>query len=167
MEHSSLERSQVVNLNFTGPSVVVWKLTISDASSERCSDSQLSSAKGSQFDWLGMGRWTHDIAFTFSMTVCRSIPPHVCASDETAWPAPGVENEDLSSSHSMTPSAGLWQTFLRRAPSRTLKALSSSYVNHGPGAPMRQLCACLQRLKTRLTNEEKCQGQDYKHIGLF
>lgn len=35
MEHSSLQQSQVINLNFTGPSVVVWKLTISDASSER------------------------------------------------------------------------------------------------------------------------------------
>lgn len=47
MEHSSLEWSQVINPNFAGPSVVVWKLTISDASSERGSDSQLSSAKGS------------------------------------------------------------------------------------------------------------------------
>lgn len=144
------------------------KLTISDASSERLWFSALL-CKG-VIVWLaGDGKvdtW-HCLHLRLRQHT-RSIPPHIYARQ---MKQPGQHQErkmNRGSSHTMTPSAGLWQTFLGRAPSRTLKALSSSSVNYGPGAPMRQVCVPAYTATRRwLTNEEKCQDQDYKHIGVF
>lgn len=122
IKHSSLAQSYVINPNFAGSSAVVKKLITLDASSERGSDAQLSSASVAKCSLLGHGReggHIYMVAFIFGTTACRFIPPHIWASDGTTLPAPGLENEGLSSRHTMPPNADPRQISLGRAFSNT------------------------------------------------
>lgn len=141
IKHSSLAQSYVINPNFAGPSAVVKKLITLDASSERGSDSQLSSAsvvclvadgKVDIYTWLPPSSVQQRA--DLSLLIYGHQMEQPCQHRD--WKMKASVQDTLCPQmliHGRYPWAGL---------SATLKATSGSYMNPWPRCPYKTV-VCL------------------------